>query len=143
MLFLELDRLIKFEISQKQFYLCLVFGISLYLIFSFTEIFSPECTGHMRCFDYDRRERLLYLWNFQDNFIDDFTIRHSFSLLFLAISRDLFGFAKIAPLISSVLFLVLTALLSKQITKSRFFGMVSFVLMIIDPIFLKYDTSMT
>jgi len=138
-----LERLSNIEISKKRFYLALVGLVFIYVLVSFHEINIPDCIGYMRCFDVDRRERELYRWNFDENFIENFNLRYSLTMLLLAVSRDLFGSPRIFTLASSVMFLVLVALVGRDVSKSRFFGLVALVFMSIDPIFLRYDSSIT
>lgn len=138
-----IDSFSNFEISKKLFYSLVLATVAAYFLIFSHELWLPDCIGYLHCFDVDRRERQLYGWSFQENFIDDFSIRYSISMLLLAASRDLLGSPRVATMLSSALFLVLVALVGRDITKSRFYGLVAMLLVGIDPIFLKYDNSIT
>ena len=114
--------------------------VSAYLAIGMMQIQQPECFGHMRCFDYDRRERDTYMWQYSDLW-EKFAIRHSFTFLVLEVSSDVFGNNKVLPMVSSATFIVLVGMLGSRVTGTRLFGLVPAFLMLIDPLFLRYSTS--
>jgi hypothetical protein len=132
-----------YEISRKWYWIGIASLLCWFCVFGYFEVQEPECFGHMRCFDYDRRERELFRWDFWDNFVDNFSIRYSASMLILALSRDVLGNPKILAFASSLLFSVMVLLVARQLTKNRLYSFIPFVLMICDPIFVKYSASIT
>lgn len=133
-------RFSKLEVTWKQYWLVMLGFVMVYLVVGMMQIQQPECFGHMRCFDYDRRERDLYVWNYSDLW-EKFAIRHSFTFMVLEVSSDLFGNNKILPMASSAGFIVLVGMLGSRVSGTRLFGLVPAFLMLVDPLFLRYSTS--
>lgn len=135
-----LEKVIQTEITPFRFYLVLGVFASCYFVFAFLFLFQPECFGHMRCFDYDRRERDLYAWQYED-FFEEFDIRHSLTFLLLEASKDFLGSNKILPMVSSAGFIVLTGVFARRVIGSMTLALVPAFLMLVDPLFIRYSVS--
>lgn len=133
-------RFSKFEVSRKQYWLVMLGFVLIYFSVGISQIQQPECFGHMRCFDYDRRERDSYVWEYSDLW-EDFAVRHSFTFLVLEVSSDVFGNNKVLPMVSSAGFIVLVGMFGSRVIGIRLFGLVPAFLMLVDPLFLRYSTS--
>lgn len=107
---------------------------------SIPELFEDECHGVEDCYDFDRRMARIHVWDISWLY-DDF--RHFVHLSLLVLSLSVFGNPKILVLISSVLLLVVSYLLSVNLTKSKPAGIVTMVVILQSSIFFSYDTSVT
>ncbi len=128
------------EISQKSTVVILVAILFFYILFSFNELFIDECTGLGDCFDYDRRMARIAVWDI--NWItDDF--RHFVHLALLVLSRELFWNPKVFVLASSAILLLLTYLVTFNLTGKRIAGVTALLVVLSSSIFRTYDTSVT
>lgn len=127
----------RFEISQQVAMLVLVILIGLYIFFSFEQILKPDPWE-----DFDRQV-LPALNGFSMKRFVQIPDDNNLSLLFEVISMKLFGNYVIIPYISSIALLILTYLTTIEITKKRFAGIVSTVVMLQSGIFLTYSATAT
>jgi len=112
----------------------------LYFGFTYHELFIDDCSGYLRCHDYDRRMAKLYVWNL-DEINNDF--RHSLHLGLLVLSREVFGNYKILSCVSSGVLLLLTYLFTVRITNRRISGIIAMLVLLQSSIFRAYATSVT
>ena len=127
----------RFEVSQQVAMLVLVILIGLYIFFSFEQILMPDPWE-----DFDRQV-LPALNGFSMKRFVQIPDDDNLSLLFEVVSMKLFGNYMIIPYISSIALLILTYLTTIEITKKRFAGIVSTVVMLQSGIFLTYSTTAT
>ena len=129
-----------FDLTQKSTVLILIGILFFYICFTFNELFVAECSGLSDCFDFDRRMARLAVWDI--NWLhDDF--RHSLHFGLLKFSEQLFGNAKVLVLVSSCILLLLTYLLSFNLTGKRIAGITALLVVLSSSIFRNYDTSVT
>lgn len=128
------------DVTEKSTVLILVAILFFYIAFSFNELFVDECTGLGDCFDYDRRMGRIAVWDI-NWFKEDF--RHFVHLALLVFSIELFGNAKVLVLISSAILLLLTYLVTFNLTGKRIAGITALLVVLSSSIFRIYDTSVT
>lgn len=61
----------------------------------------------------------------------------------LLISEELFGNFKVIPFLASIALILVTYFITKEITKNKFAGLISMILVLQSNLFLSYDTSIT
>lgn len=137
---MDLASIHRFDLTQRQT-LYVVLGVMvLYIGITVFELFEPECSGYLQCFDYDRRMSRLYIWDV-DWFKDDF--RHFTHLALLTISDEFLGNYKALVLVSSVLLLFVVYFLAVSISGKRIGGIAAMLVMFQSTVFTNYDTSVT
>jgi len=129
-----------FDLTEKSTVIILVAILFFYIAFSFNELFIDECTGLGDCFDYDRRMARISVWDI-DWIADDF--RHFVHLSLLVFSKELFGNPKVLVLASSAILLLLTYLVTFNLTGKRIAGITALLVVLSSSIFRTYDTSVT
>jgi len=131
-----------FEVSSKIAFFVLVILIGLYIIFSVGELFDGK-------FQSDYYERVkVWLENFS---LTEFKTEglnapgwgSYVHIIFGVISIDVFDNVKVIPFLASISLLVLTYFITFEITKKRFAGIISFVILLSSGVFLHYDTGIT
>jgi len=135
---LDLASIHRFDLTQKQISFVVLGVMVLYIGITSLELFEPECTGYLQCFDFDRRMARLYVWDV-DWFKDDF--RHFTHFALLTISDQFFGNYKVLVLVSSVLLLLLVYFLAESISGKRIGGLAAMLVMFQSTVFTNYDTS--
>ena len=124
-----------FEVSTKIAFLVILILIGFYVVFTTTEVLTEDQWP-----DYNRVKSYLENWS-----ITDFTKKFDLHVKYLLgnISLQVFGSYRVIPFIASIALLILTYAITTEISKKRFAGLVSMVLVLQSGTFLTYDTSIT
>ncbi len=124
-----------FEVSAKMAFLVILILIGFYVVFTMTEVLTEDQWP-----DYNRVKFSLETWS-----ITDFTKKFDLHVKYLLgnISLQVFGSYRVIPFMASIALLVLTYAITTEISKKRFAGLVSMVLVLQSGTFLTYDTSIT
>jgi len=124
-----------FEISAKVALLVILILIGVYITFSVDELFMKEQWP-----DFTRVKPALETWE-----VVDFTKKFDLHVKYLLgnISMQVFGSYRVIPFIASIALLILTYAITTEISKKRFAGLVSMVIVLQSGTFLTYDTSIT
>ena len=124
-----------FEVSAKIAFLVILILIGFYVVFTTTEVLTEDQWP-----DYNRVKSSLENWS-----ITDFTKKFDLHVKYLLgnISLQVFGSYRVIPFMASIALLVLTYAITTEISKKRFAGLVSMVLVLQSGTFLTYDTSIT
>ncbi len=124
-----------FEVSTKIAFLVILILIGFYVVFTTTEVLTEDQWP-----DYNRVKFSLENWS-----ITDFTKKFDLHVKYLLgnISLQVFGSYRVIPFMASIALLVLTYAITTEISKKRFAGLVSMVLVLQSGTFLTYDTSIT
>ena len=124
-----------FEVSTKIAFLVILILIGFYVVFTTTEVLTEDQWP-----DYNRVKSYLENWS-----ITDFTKKFDLHVKYLLgnISLQVFGSYRVIPFIASIALLILTYAITTEISKKRFAGLVSMVLVLQSNNFLTYDTIIT
>ncbi len=126
-----------FEVSKKVAFVVLVVILGLYIAFTINELSSEEALG-----DYSRVKRSVEAWSFED--LQDLDrLRPHVRTFLLSVSLNYLDNIRIIPFLASISLLILTYLITLELSKKRFAGLVSVVIILQSPVFLKYDTTAT
>ena len=126
-----------FEVSKKVAFVVLVIILGLYIAFTINELSSEEALG-----DYSRVKRSVEAWSFED--LQDLDrLRPHVRTFLLSVSLNYLDNIRIIPFLASISLLILTYLITLELSKKRFAGLVSVVIILQSPVFLKYDTTAT
>jgi len=125
------------EIPSSISFLVIVILLGFYIIFSVNEIIDEYYFP-----DYNLRVKS-WIDNYTITEIGNWGLGNHLSVFLLKSSVDIFGNDKIIPYISNIALLLLTYFTTLEITKKRFAGIVSFVIVLQSGVFLMYDTSST
>jgi len=126
-----------FEVSKKVAFVVLVVILGLYIAFTINELSSEEALG-----DYTRVKRSVEAWSFENLANLDRLSPHVRTFL-LSVSLNYLDNIRIIPFLASISLLILTYLITLELSKKRFAGLVSVVIILQSPVFLKYDTTAT
>ncbi len=122
---------VNFEITSQQAVILLAILLGAYVAFTagdtFNDYYDADFIDHTKA----------YLENFSFTNFDSIYVQSSLQ----KISVIIFGSYKVLSFVSSVGLLAITYLLTKQITKKRFPGMISVAILLYSGIFLHYDDS--
>jgi hypothetical protein len=130
----QLQRIFKFEVSRGIAVLALIAMIGGYCVFS-----VPELSQDDPWEDYARTVKPeLEKWSADDSF----SLKTLVYFLGSA-SMQIFGTYRAIPLIASIAILILTYLITLEIAKKRFAGLVAVIIVIQSSNFLTYDTTIT
>jgi hypothetical protein len=121
-----------FEVSKEITFLVIIILIGFYVVFTVNELFTQEPWG-----DYQRSKSDIEKWT--PTGITDVFLNFRYFLLY--VSMHLFGNYKVIPFVTSISLLVLTYLITSQLSKKRFAGIISMVIVLQSGIFQNYDTS--
>lgn len=137
--FPQLTRAIKFifnfEVSARIAFLTVFILLGFYVTFTINEISTAESWP-----DYNNRVKpLLENWTINSGK----GIDQHVTLFLLSISLNIFGNGKAIPFIASVAMLLVTYLLTTEITKKRFAGILSMIIVLQSGTFLIFDTTAT
>lgn len=126
-----------FEVSRQVAFIVIIVLVGIYITFSVGELFNGIYDD-----DYYLRVKP-WLENFSvSNFNENAGgPEYYLMILLLSTSMKVFGNDKAIPFISSIALLVLTYLITTEITKKRFSGIVSMVVVLQSGTFLIYDTN--
>lgn len=140
---LILQRFIKFvlnfEVNKLTAFVIVSFLIFFYVGFSFNELSLNE---EEQWRDFVIVKEALKIWpsgESTDLYITEMLNRHVRMFLFY-VSENLFGNIKIIPFLSSILLLLVTYFITKEITQKRFAGIISMLVLLQSYTFLMYDT---
>ena len=130
----SLEFIFNFEVSKEITILTIIVILGFYILFTVPELFVEEWWP-----DYH---------TFIDPGLDDWTIDRVFKgygyhvkNFLLSSSNNIFGKYQIIPFIASIALLILTYVITTNITRKRFAGIVSMVVLLQSGTFLIYDTS--
>ena len=123
-----------FEISTSVAFLIITILVGLYIIFTIPEIFDESYQA-----DYYERVKS-WLENYSVYSLDTGVGRHV-ALFLIFESMQIFGNYKVIPFLASIALLITTYLVTSEISKNRFAGIVAMVIVLQSGIFLMYDTS--
>jgi|CXWL01.1.fsa_nt_gi hypothetical protein len=130
-----------FEISPQMAFVVIVILIGFYTVFSVEELFDGK-------FDADYYNRVKpWLESFdllKPPVTDgDRDVGHHLQIFFESTSMKIFGNYKVIPFIASIALPIMTYFLTAELTKKRFAGIVSMVIVLQSSLFLFYDTGVS
>ena len=126
--------ILNFEISHRIALVLLGILIGSYAILTAGELYTKEPWE-----DFTGVETALQNWSFDDLSFNQRVLPHFFGYL----SMELFGSYRVFPFIASIFCLFLTYLITVQISKKRFAGIIALAVVLQSGNFLTYDTTMT
>lgn len=143
----KFEKLLEFQISKKVAAVIIVIILSGYVVGTIPELDTKEEFDDFILVEKRLREAIR-----DDRFtIEDAINRNpnysmnephvKYSLLI--ISEKVFGNFKVVPFLASIALLLVTYFMTKEITKNRFAGLVSMILVLQSNLFLSFDTSAT
>ncbi len=124
-----------FEVSKNVAFFVMLIVIGLYITFSVNELFNGEFLPDY----YFRAKGDLENFNITEIAPKE-GLGKQFLLFLLNSSLQLFGNYKVIPFISSISLLVLTYFFTVELSKKRFAGIISVLIVMQSGIFLFYDT---
>jgi len=131
----KFKKIFSFELSKRKTILIMCIIFSLYIITTINELDDSEALwGDSR-----------HVYNLAKAF-NILEVELSFNIIkfyLLNLSIELFDNIRVIPFIASNLLLVISYLITKEITKKRFAGIISILVILQSSLFLKYDTSAT
>jgi len=131
--------ILNFEVSKKVTIIVGIIILSIYIGLSIPELSLNEAD---QWGDYDTLNAALEIWPFgeSDNlYVTEQNDRYV-RMFLLDISYDILQNIKILPFVASILLVIVTYFFTYQISKKRFAGLVSMVILLQSYTFLKYDT---
>jgi len=131
--------LLNFEISKKTAIITGIIILGFYIGLSSGELFLDE---RNQWSDYSVLESALNIWPSTDHwdvYIKEQNTRYV-RMILLDVSQDFFQNIKLLPFIASILVVVFTALITIQISKKRFAGIVSMIILLQSITFTDFDT---
>jgi hypothetical protein len=124
-----------FEVSARIAFLAVLIILGFYVVFTITEISTAESWP-----DYHNRVKpLLKNWTIDSGEGFDQYV----TLFLLSISLNVLGNGKAIPFIASVAMLLVTYLLTTELTKKRFAGILSMIIVLQSGTFFIFDTTAT
>ena len=143
----KFERLLEFQISKKVAAVIIVIILSGYVVGTIPELDTEEEFDDFILLEKRLRESIRdYRFTIEDaiNKNPNYSINEphvKYSLLI--ISEKVFGNFKVVPFLASIALLLVTYFMTKEITKNRFAGLVSMILVLQSNLFLSFDTSAT
>ena len=131
--------ILNFEISKKTAIISGIIILGLYIGLSSNELFLDE---RNQWSDYSVLESALDIWPSTDHwdvYIKEQNTRYV-RMILLDVSQDFFQNIKLLPFIASILVIIFTALITIQISKKRFAGIVSMIILLQSITFTDFDT---
>ncbi|MDC0142371.1 hypothetical protein OAK66_04690 [Candidatus Nitrosopelagicus sp.] len=131
--------ILNFEISKKVAIISGIIILGLYIGFSFEELFLDEVTQHP---DYLILKEALDIWPATDHFsiyVNEQNTRYV-RMALLDFSQDFLQNIKFLPFIASILVVIFTALITIEISKKRFSGIISMIILLQSITFTDFDT---
>ena len=135
----SINKIRSFEISKKPSLIILLVIFSVYIGFSIPELFFDESEQWS---DYYILQSALDIWpdgESENIYIEEQNDRYV-RMFLLDSSLKIFQNIKILPFFASILVILVTYLLTVQITKKRFAGIISILVLIQSHTFLRFDT---
>lgn len=132
-----LDFLKEFDINKSKSLLILLAILSVYVGFSYGELFEAENIP-------DRSNVIAQLetWHTGEKLVDKISHLHT-NLFFLTASEFIFHNMRVIPFLFSVLLLILTYFFTNKLTSKNYTGLVSVVIVIQSFIFREFDSVIT
>ncbi len=130
---------LNFEISKKIAIITGIVILGLYIGFSFDELFLDEVNQWP---DYLILEEALDIWPSTDHssiYVNEQNTRYV-RMLLLDFSQDFLQNIKFLPFVASILVVIFTALITVQISKKRFSGIISMIILLQSITFTDFDT---
>lgn len=131
----SIDFIFKFEVSSKVAFFVITILIGFYILFSVSELLDGTYLP-----DYYIRVKS-WIDNYSVTEVGNWGLGYHVMIFFIKSSVQIFGNDKVVPFIASIALLVLTYLITLEIAKKRFAGIVAMVIVLQSGIFLIYDTS--
>ena len=131
--------ILNFEISKKTAIISGIIILGIYIGLSSSELFLDE---RNQWSDYFILEDALEIWPSTEHwnvYIKEQNTRYV-RMILLDVSQDFFQNIKLLPFIASILVVVFTALITIQISKKRFAGIVSMLILLQSITFTDFDT---
>lgn len=128
-----IDFVFSFEVSKKVAFIAIVLLLATYIGFSASELTLEEAWE-----DYPGVKKRVENWS-PDQIIQGFEPHVRYFLIWS--SMNLFGYFTIIPFIASISLLVLVYFFTVEITKKRFSGIISVIILLQSHVFLTYDTT--
>ena len=131
--------ILNFEISKKIAIISGIIILGIYIGLSSSELFLDEKNQWS---DYFILEDALDIWPSTDHwnvYIKEQNTRYV-RMILLDVSQDLFQNIKLLPFIASILVVVFTALITIQISKKRFAGIIAMIILLQSITFTDFDT---
>ncbi len=134
-----IDRIFNFELSKR---VAIIVGISILAIYvglSIPELFIDELTQWP---DYRVLEEGLKIWPSTDTFsvyVKEQNTRYV-RMFLLDVSQDIFQNIKLLPFLASISSIIFTALITIQISKKRFAGIIAMMILLQSVTFTDFDT---
>ena len=131
--------ILNFEISKKTAIITGIIILGFYIGLSSSELFLDE---RNQWSDYSVLESALDIWPSTDHwdvYIKEQNTRYV-RMILLDVSQDFFQNIKLLPFVASILVIIFTALITIQISKKRFAGIVSMIILLQSITFTDFDT---
>ena len=129
------DFVLNFEVSKKTAFIIVASLVAIYVISNVDRIWD---SGEVSAGDYQG-----VLQNAKNFSYLSLTSYLGFRYLLLSISLNFLGNIQIIPFIVSISLIVLTYYITKELTKKRFAGIISVIILLQSNLFLKYSVSAT
>ena len=131
--------ILNFEISKRVAILTGIIILGLYIGFSSNELFLDEVNQWP---DYLILEKALTIWPSTDHsstYVNEQNTRYV-RMLLLDFSQEFLQNIKFLPFIASILVIIFTALITIQLSKKRFAGIISMIILLQSITFTDFDT---
>ena len=131
--------ILNFEISKRIAIISGIIILGLYISFSSSELFLDEVNQWP---DYLILEEALVIWPSTDHssiYVNEQNTRYV-RMLLLDFSQEFLQNIKFLPFIASILVVIFTALITIQISKKRFAGIISMIILLQSITFTDFDT---
>ena len=131
--------ILNFEISKKIAIISGIIILGLYIGFSFDELFINEVEQWPDYLILDQALKIFPETNDYSIYVNEQNTRYV-RMLLLDFSQEFFQNIKFLPFIASILVVIFTALVTIQISKKRFSGIISMVILLQSITFTDFDT---
>ena len=131
--------ILNFEISKKTSIIIGIIILSIYIGFSIEELFLDEVNQWP---DFLILKEALEIWPSTDHwsvYVNEQNTRYV-RMILLDFSQEFFQNIKLLPFIASISVVILTALVTIQISKKRFAGIISMIVLLQSITFTDFDT---
>jgi len=134
-----INKIRQFEISKKVALISMIVILGIYIGLTVPELAIDEAEQYP---DFEILQNGLEIWPSGES--DDIYVREQndrvVRMFLLDISNDLLQNIKILPFVASIILVIFTYLLTREITQKRFPGIISMVVLLQSFTFFKYDT---
>jgi len=128
----------EYEVSRKVALIIVVSLIAIYVIFNVGKIWDSEEESWG---DYEKAVSQAKNWSAFSSI--SLSLGSDLRIFLLSISLNIFGNIRIIPFIVSISLLVMTYFLAAELSKKRFAGIISTVILLQSNLFLRYSVSAT